>query len=150
MRASPGVRKFGLWALVAGALGGCAEWSAPGTGGTAEQRQPGQSQCGACSGLPAPTAEALDAQFQLVRSDLDRLVLRGAASCLPAHVADARDRQARIARELREGLSLDARDDLVIQRDRLIGLERRLDSMRVKGTCVVPAVAGLPPVRGGR
>lgn len=123
----------------------CTRWPEHGAGGMAEIRVPARPECNTCLEYPDPSWDELNTQLQLVRGHLDTLVLRGADACLPAHVATARERQRRITRALHGGLPLDAQNDLIIQRDRLAELERRLDYIQNNGSCHVrgSAVGGM-------
>jgi len=108
----------------------------------AELRPFGNPPCARCPGAPDPTWQEIDTQRQLARGELDNLVLRGAQLCLPGQVAALRDRQNRIVRALDGGLPLDAADDLIVQRERLAELRRRLDYIQGNGACMTPALAG--------
>lgn len=134
---------LGLGALAVIALScACARWPPAGSGGMAELRPPAGRACGLCLAPTAPQREQLDIELQLVRGHLDTLVLRGAELCLPGQVAGARERQTRIARALAGGLPLDAANDLIVQRERLAELERRLDYIQGNGACMAPNLAG--------
>lgn len=74
-------------------------------------------------------------EHDISKRHLDVLILRGAYICFPASVKKAKDRQNRIARELHGELNFDAENDLIIQRDQLALLERRLDYAVLKGSC---------------
>lgn len=90
------------------------------------------------SGAPShPTGleNALYFEQQLSSRHLDALQLAGAKRCFPAAVRTATIRKARIARELQGGLHADAANDLIIQRDQLARLERRLNYVQLQGSC---------------
>jgi hypothetical protein len=133
---------LGALAILALTCSACTQWPPPGSGGLAELRPSPQPPCSRCPTSPDPTWNQLDIELQLVRGHLETLVLRGAELCLPGHVVEARDRQTRIARELQGGLPLDASDDLIVQRERLAELERRLDYIQGNGACMTPTLAG--------
>ena len=84
-----------------------------------------------------------DLEFDLVlsRRHLDILVLEGADLCFPASVVEARQRENRIARELQGDLTMDASNDLIVQRERLARLERRLDYVIKQQVCKIQPVA---------
>jgi len=132
------------WALVACALTACTWWPPPGAGGMAELRRPDRPRCTGCLRPPDPTWQELDIQRQLAQTHLETLVLRGAQWCLPGQVAAAHELQNRIVRELFGGLPLDAADDLIVARERLAELERRLDGIQRSGACLSAATAGAP------
>ena len=85
---------------------------------------------------PIGLENALYFEQQLRIQHLDDLVLAGAVLCFPASVKTAQIRQGRIARELRGGLGADAANDLIIQRDQLDQLERRLSYEQLQGSCL--------------
>lgn len=85
---------------------------------------------------PPGLENALYFEQQLSSRHLDDLLLAGAKMCFPASVKTAQIRQARIVRELQGGLDADAANDLIIQRDQLARLERRLNYVQLQGSCV--------------
>jgi len=85
---------------------------------------------------PIGLENALYFEQQLSRRHLDSLLLAGAKICFPASVKTAQIRQLRIARELQGGLDADAANDLIIQRDHLARLARRLNYVQLQGSCV--------------
>ena len=80
---------------------------------------------------------ALYFEQQMSNRHLDTLVLAGAKMCFPAAVHTLTVRKTRIARALQGGLDTDAANDLIIQRDQLARLERRLNYVQLQGTCVI-------------
>ena len=143
---------FVLWLGVACALSACTFWPAAGAGGMAELRPPTRpvsaSWFDRWCGRGDSAWQELDQQRRQTECHLEALVLQGAELCLPAHVVAARERQRRIVRALYGGLPLDAANDLIILRERLAELQRRLDYIQANGACVTPAMAG-GAVRGG-
>lgn len=141
-----------LWLGVACALAACTFWPASGAGGMAELRPPARpvsgSWFGRWFGRGDSAWQELDQQRRQTDCHLEALVLQGAELCLPAHVVAARERQRRIVRALYGGLPLDAANDLIILRERLAEMQRRLDYIQANGACVTPAMAGAA-VRGG-
>jgi len=112
---------------------GCSS-SAPGKGGLAEHDlsyQDSQSQS-----HPIGLENALYFEQQLSHRHLDALLAAGANICFPASVKTAKIRKARIARELQGGLAADAANDLIIQRDQLTRLERRLNYVQMQDSCL--------------
>jgi outer membrane protein OmpA-like peptidoglycan-associated protein len=87
---------------------------------------------------PLGPEHGLRFEFELVRQQLDVLVLEGAERCFPATVVQSRERQNRIARELQGGLAFDAANDLIVQRKSLVRLERRLDKVNAHVDCREP------------
>ncbi len=85
---------------------------------------------------PVGLENALYFEQQLSRRHLDALLAAGANICFPASVRTAQVRQTRIARELQGGLDSDAANDLIIQRDKLNRLERRLNYVQMQETCL--------------
>jgi outer membrane protein OmpA-like peptidoglycan-associated protein len=85
---------------------------------------------------PVGLENALYFEQQLSNRHLDALVLAGAKMCFPAAVRTATIRKARSAREQQGGLDTDAANDLIIQRDQLARLERRLNYVQLEGSCV--------------
>jgi hypothetical protein len=142
-----------LWLGVACALSACTFWPASGAGGMAELRPPARPVSGhwfgRWFGRADPAWLELDQQRRQADCHLEALVLQGAELCLPAHVVAARERQRRIVRALYGGLPLDAANDLIILRERLAELQRRLDYIQANGACVTPAMAGAAARGGG-
>ncbi len=87
---------------------------------------------------PLGPEHGLRFEFELVKLQLDTLVLEGAELCFPATVVQARQRQNRIIRELQGGLDYDAANDLIIQRRLLNRLERQLDYVQQQASCRIP------------
>lgn len=85
---------------------------------------------------PIGLENALYFEQQLSHRHLDDLLLAGAKICFPASVKTAQIRQTRIARELQGGLDADAANDLIIQRDHLERLARRLNYVQLQGSCI--------------
>lgn len=85
---------------------------------------------------PLGLENALHFEQQLSSRHLDALVAAGAKICFPASVRTATIREARIAREIQGGLDSDAANDLIIQRDKLARLERRLNYVQLQGSCL--------------
>ena len=113
---------------------GCSTWPSHGAGGFAEHHLD--------TYIPVESNHALRAghglrfDFELLRRQLDILVMEGASYCFPASVVKSREMEQRIARELQGGLFHDAANDLLIQRAALARLERQLDA--VHGVCQPP------------
>jgi len=82
---------------------------------------------------------ALYFEQQLSQRHLDSLIVAGAKICFPASVKTAQIREARIARELQGGLKTDAANDLIVQRDQLTRLERRLNYVQMQESCLTNA-----------
>ena len=82
---------------------------------------------------------ALYFEQQLSQRHLDSLIIAGAKICFPASVKTAQIREARIARELQGGLKTDAANDLIVQRDQLTRLERRLNYVQMQESCLTNA-----------
>ncbi|MFT5879371.1 MAG: outer membrane protein OmpA-like peptidoglycan-associated protein [Moritella sp.] len=111
-------------------ISGCANWPEKGQGGMAEHHlayQPTDS---------FGPEHGLYFEQDLSRRHLDTLVLAGADICFPASVKTAHEREDRISRALQGGLKVDAANDLIIQRDKLATLERRLDYVKQEGICL--------------
>jgi len=85
---------------------------------------------------PVGLENALYFELQLSQRHYDALIAAGAKVCFPASVEKARIRQARIARQLQGGLPGDAANDLIIQRDQLARLERRLNYVQLMDSCL--------------
>lgn len=74
--------------------------------------------------------------FDLLRRQLEVLVLEGAEYCFPASVVKGREQEQRIARQLYGEMYFDATNDILIQRANLARLERQMDA--VKDICRPP------------
>lgn len=134
----------GLIGSVSMLLGSCTAWPPPGSGGFSEHRE------GVAEDVhhwPAPYQNWLQVRVDhdFLRVYLDYLVLRGARACLPAHVDEAEDRERLIGRELHGGLRIDAANEVIIQRQKLLELERRLDQVQASGACLVRGLDVQPP-----
>lgn len=105
----------------------CVTWPVLGTGGMAEH-QTNQMQYDS----------GLFVEFELAKTQLSLLTLKGAEYCFPATIIQARQRQNRILRQLHGGLELDAANDLIIQRDHLKQLENRFNAVISQSSCVPP------------
>lgn len=92
---------------------------------------------------------ALLFEQQISRRHLDALVAAGAKICFPARVRKATIREARIAREIQGGLDSDAANDLIIQRDKLARLERRLNYVQLQGICTADNNRGREALQPG-
>jgi outer membrane protein OmpA-like peptidoglycan-associated protein len=108
----------------------CSNKVAPGYGGLAEH------DLSNAPGHPMGLENALYFEQQLSSRHFDDLLLAGAKICFPASVRTAQIRQTRIARAIQGGLDADAVNDLIIQRDQLARLERRLNYVQLQGSCV--------------
>jgi len=85
---------------------------------------------------PVGLENALYFELEMSRRHLDALLADGAKVCFPAVVKKAQIRQARVIRELQGGLPGDAANDLIIQRDQLERLERRLNYVQLQESCM--------------
>ncbi|WP_028863924.1 OmpA family protein [Psychromonas aquimarina] len=112
------------------AASGCTNRAPKGQGGFAEHNLSSMPE------HPVGLENALYFEQQLSSRHLNALLAAGADICFPASVRTAQIRQARIARELQGGLDSDAADDLIIQRDKLNRLERRLNYVQMQETCL--------------
>ena len=110
-------------------LGACTAWPPQGSGGMAE-RQSG--------GAPLGPENGLQFELELLSRHLDVLILEGAELCFPATVVQARQREIRMQRAIAGGLSIDAANDIIIQRELLARLERQLDYVRAADVCRLP------------
>ena len=107
----------------------CVTWPPTGQGGLAEHN---------LQDIPdGLTNSEYDLFFEqdLSRRHLDTLILAGAEVCFPASIKTAQDRANRISRALQGGLEQDASNDLIVQRDKLAMLERRLNYVKQQGSC---------------
>ena len=110
---------------------GCSSNKAPmGEGGIAEHNYSNTPN------HPVGLENALYFELQLSQRHLDALLLDGAKICFPASVEKAEIREARIARQLQGGLPGDAANDLIIQRDQLDRMERRLNYVQLQDSCL--------------
>ena len=109
---------------------GCSNKAIKGEGGLAEHNYSNTPN------HPVGLENALYFELQLSQRHLDALVAGGANICFPASVKKSTIRQARIARELQGGLSGDAANDLIIQRDQLDRLDRRLSYVQMQDSCL--------------
>lgn len=121
---------------------GCSNLPPQGQGGLAELNESfnfNQSENNSNSHSPQHAMgleNALYFEQQLSQRHLDALLKAGANICFPASVKTAKIRQARISRELQGGLDGDAANDLIIQRDQLTRLERRLNYVQMQDSCL--------------
>jgi len=106
---------------------GCTSWAPPGAGGMAEHHL--DTYLSVEADQPLTPEHGLRFDFDLLRNQLEVLVLEGAEYCFPASVAQGRMQEQRIARELYAELYFDAANDILIQRKRLSRLERQLDAV---------------------
>lgn len=116
-------------------LSGCKStyWPDYGQGGAAERYPVSQDANG--------EQGQLQQELALVRDRREWLRQAGAEDCLPGHVVKAQHLENRIAREIDGGLLVDGRLNLMRQRQNLLVLERRLQSMTEAGTCLPSALA---------
>jgi len=117
---------------------GCVSWPEHGKGGIAEHNL--GSYLPINVNEPLTFKEGLRLDFELSRRQLDTLILRGAKSCFPASVVQAQERENRIGRELQGELFYDAANDVLIQREWLSRLERRLEYVLSESVCLPPEV----------
>jgi outer membrane protein OmpA-like peptidoglycan-associated protein len=111
-------------------ISGCSNQAEKGKGGFAEHDLTNMPN------HPVGLENALFFEQQLSSRHLDTLILSGAKICFPASVRTAEIRQNRISRELQGGLETDAANDMIIQRDKLARLERRLNYVQLQGSCL--------------
>jgi len=109
---------------------GCSNKAPKGEGGIAEHHYSNLPN------HPVGLENALYFELELVKRHLDALLADGASTCFPASIKKAKIRQARIVRELQGGLPGDAANDLIIQRDQLDRLERRLNYVQLQDSCL--------------
>ena len=112
------------------ATAGCSNKAPKGQGGLAEHNYSNHPN------HPVGLEDALYFEQSLTQRHLDALLLAGANICFPASVKMAKNRQVRIARELQGGLKGDAANDLIIQRDQLDRLQRRLNYVKMQDSCI--------------
>ena len=131
-----------LLLLVLLATAGCSSNPVPGQGGFAEHNESynfNQHENNSNTHSPEHPMgleNALYFEQQLSQRHLDALLAAGANICFPASVKTAKIRQDRISRELQGGLDGDAANDLIIQRDQLTRLERRLNYVQMQDSCL--------------
>jgi len=113
---------------------GCSSKAPKGQGGIAEHDY--SNEYSQSTEHPVGLENALYFEQQLSQRHLDSLLAAGANICFPASVKTAKVRQARIARQLQGGLQFDAANDLIIQRDQLTRLERRLNYVQLQDSCL--------------
>lgn len=113
---------------------GCSTKTPKGQGGIAEHDY--SNQYSQSTEHPVGLENALYFEQQLSQRHLDALLAAGANICFPASVKTAQVRQARIARQLQGGLQFDAANDLIIQRDQLTRLARRLNYVQLQDSCL--------------
>lgn len=116
-------------------LTGCSQWAEPGTGGMAEHNLSELIPVEAEQPLTADHGLRFD--FELQRQLVDTLVNQGAQLCFPATIAQLQQRENRIARELKAGMSQDAANTLLIQRQQSAQLERQLSLALKESDCVI-------------
>ncbi|MFO6424518.1 OmpA family protein [Motilimonas sp. KMU-193] len=116
-------------------LSGCSQWAEPGQGGMAEHNLSELIPVEAEQPLTADHGLRFD--FELQRQLLDTLVNQGAQLCYPATVSQLQQRENRIARELKAGMSQDAANTLLIQRQQTAQLERQLNQALAESDCVI-------------
>lgn len=111
----------------------CVSWPEHGEGGMAEVHLG--------TYIPVEVNKAINFEHglrfdtELLRRQLDTLIVKGAMYCFPATVVQAEHRETRILREIHGGLYFDAANDVLIQRDLLARLERQLDYVLNERTC---------------
>lgn len=114
---------------------GCTSNAPKGQGGLAEHN----AQYSHAPEHPSGLDNALYFEQQLAARHLDALIAAGANICFPASIKSAKIRQSRIARELQGELNADAANDLIVQRDKLARLERRLNYVQMQDSCLPAA-----------
>jgi outer membrane protein OmpA-like peptidoglycan-associated protein len=119
-----------LFAVIVISTSACSSRPPQGHGGLAEH------DLSDAPSHPMGLENALYFEQQLSSQHLDDLLLAGAKICFPASVKTAQIRATRIARELQGGLDADAANDLIIQRDHLARLARRLNYVQLQGSCI--------------
>jgi len=115
-------------------ISGCSSKAPRGQGGIAEHND--SYHYGNMPNHPVGLENALYFELQMSQRHLDALLADGANVCFPAVVKKAQIRQARVVRELQGGLPGDAANDLIIQRDQLARLERRLNYVQLQESCM--------------
>ena len=136
------VRLMAVAVMGALVLNGCASmsWPEQGSGGLAERSLGDMIPVQADE--PLSPEHGLRFDMELTARHFDSLVMEGAELCFPATVVQLRLRQQRIARQLQGGLTHDAANDILVQRQMLSRLERQLDHVRQADVCVIPTIAG--------
>jgi outer membrane protein OmpA-like peptidoglycan-associated protein len=138
------MRRLNLTLSSVGALflSGCStmNWPDQGSGGMAELSL--GSLVTVQADQPLNPEHGLRFDMELAARHLDTLVMEGAELCFPATVVQLRLRQQRIAREIQGGLTHDAANDILVQRQMLARLERQLDTVQQADVCVIPTIAG--------
>jgi len=86
---------------------------------------------------PLGKEHGLRFDYTLLTQHLDILVLEGAELCFPATVVQAQTRELRIGNEIKDGLSFDAANDIIIQRRLLARLERQLQYVNQHQACTL-------------
>ena len=117
-------------------LNNCAQWPDAGRGGMAEDNLGNLITVENQHALTVKHGLRFD--FGQLKNHLDILILQGAHWCFPAAVNEAQLREGRIARELRGQFFEDAEIDVLVQRQHLAGLERRLNRVLREASCVPP------------
>lgn len=117
-------------------LNNCAQWPDAGRGGMAEDNLGNLITVENQYALTVKHGLRFD--FGQLKNHLDILILQGAQWCFPAAVNEAQLREGRIARELRGQFFEDAEVDVLIQRQHLASLERRLNKVLREASCVPP------------
>lgn len=113
----------------------CSHKAPPSQGGFAEHDMSYVEDVASRGNHPVGMENALYFEQQMSQRHLQDLIQAGANICFPASIKEAKIRQDRIARELQGGLEADAANDLIIQRDKLARLERRLNYVQLQDTC---------------
>ncbi|WP_158587140.1 OmpA family protein [Motilimonas pumila] len=127
-------------------LAACSHKAPPSQGGFAEHDLTYTEDVAHRSNHPVGMENALYFEQQMSMRHLQDLIQAGANICFPASVKEAQIRQNRIARELQGGLEADAANDLIIQRDKLARLERRLNYVQLQDTCVYDSPQQVAPI----
>lgn len=124
------ISTFSFYLCISLIITACSSSPEPGKGGIAEHNYSDTPN------HPVGLENALYFELQLSQRHLDALLADGAKICFPASVKKALIRQARIARQLQGGLPGDAANDLIIQRDQLARMERRLNYVQLQDSCL--------------
>ncbi len=120
-------------------LSACISWTETGRGGAAELHL--EDLLTTEADYPVTPAHGLRYDFSLEKNHLSILVLQGARFCFPAAVVEAKLREVRIAREIVGRLYGDAEIDIIVQRQHLSKLERKLNYVLRESQCVPPVDA---------
>lgn len=131
-----------LCCLILACLYGCTSFPPKGRGGAAEHDY--TTMLPLTGDEPLGPEHGLRFEWELAARHLDVLILDGAQRCFPATVSQALTMKNRIARELRGGLTFDAANDLIIQRNTLQRLEKQLDALKGSGACERESHANSP------